>query len=69
MQVVKIVKYNEDGSVAFEGEFGPNEVKYILDVGTNFLLQQGAILTEQQFDEAEEDDQDEFDFDPPDTVQ
>lgn len=68
MQVVKIVKYNDDGSVAFEGEFGPNEVRYILDVGTNFLLQQGAILTEKQLDEDEIEDV--FDsLEPPDQIQ
>lgn len=48
MQVVKIIKYNDDGSVMFEGNFGPNEVKYILDVGTNFLLTQGAFFTEEE---------------------
>ncbi len=40
---IKVVTLNEDGSVAFEGEFGPNEVKFIMEIGTNFLLQQGAL--------------------------
>ena len=40
---IKVVTLNEDGTVAFEGEFGPNEVKFIMEIGTNFLLQQGAL--------------------------
>lgn len=40
---IKVVTLNEDGSVAFEGSFGPNEVRFIMEVGTNFLLQQGVM--------------------------
>ena len=40
---LKVTTLNEDGSVAFEGEFGPKEVGFIMEVGTNFLLQQGVL--------------------------
>jgi hypothetical protein len=40
---LKVTTLNEDGSIAFEGEFGPNEVRFIMEIGTNYLLQQGAL--------------------------
>lgn len=43
MNIVKVVTLNNDGSIAFEGEFGPEEVRFIMEVGVNFLLQQGAL--------------------------
>jgi hypothetical protein len=53
---IKVVTLNEDGSVAFEGLFGPNEVKFVLEVGTNFLLANGASpYVEEDEEESEED--------------
>lgn len=53
---IKVKTYNEDGSIAFEGVFGPKEAEFILEVGTNILLQQGAIplMMDDEDDEDEE---------------
>lgn len=61
---IKVTTLNEDGSIAFEGEFGPNEVRFIMEVGTNYLLQQGAL----PFIEDRE-DSDEFIVDAPEAIQ
>lgn len=53
MQVLKVTTLNDDGSIAFEGEFGPEEVRFIMEVGTNFLLQQGALPFVEDDDDAE----------------
>lgn len=50
---IKIKTLNEDGSIAFEGVFGHNEASLILEVGTNYLLQQGVLPFT---DDDEEDD-------------
>ena len=34
---------NPDGSVKFEGELGPKEVEFVVQVGMNYLLMQGAL--------------------------
>lgn len=55
---IKIKTLNEDGSIAFEGTFSQNEASLILEVGTNYLLQQGVL----PFAEDDEDNG-EFEFD------
>lgn len=62
---LKVKTLNDDGSIAFEGEFGPNEVNFIMEVGVNFLLQQGALPMIDEDDE----DNDTFDIEGSDTVQ
>lgn len=73
MNVIKVTTINEDGSVKFEGYFGPNEVKFILESGVNILLQHGAISLMNEEDEAEEDDElildSTFSVEPPDKMQ
>lgn len=61
---IKVVTLNEDGSVAFEGLFGPHEVKFVLEVGTNFLLANGAspFLDEVDGEDEDEDADDELDL-------
>jgi hypothetical protein len=61
---IKITTLNEDGSIAFEGEFTQNEASLILEVGTNFLLQQGVL----PFTDPDEEDE-AFEVEGPDTVQ
>ena len=63
MNIIKVTKINDDGSVNFEGYYGPEEVQFILEVGTNYLMMQGS----QQ--EEEEEDDDTFDVPSPETVQ
>jgi hypothetical protein len=66
VNVVKVIKLNDDGSVAFEGHFSPEEAKVILDVGINVLLSNGLLVAQ---DEPEDDDDDIMDnFDPDETV-
>lgn len=60
---IKIKTLNEDGSIAFEGVFGQNEASLILEVGTNYLLQQGVLPF------ADDDEEDVFETEGPDTVQ
>lgn len=61
---IKITTLNEDGSIAFEGVFGQNEASLILEVGTNYLLQQGVL----PFTEGDGEDSP-FEVDGNDTVQ
>lgn len=73
MNVIKVTTINEDGSIKFEGTFGPNEVKFILESGVNILLQHGALSLMKEDDD--EDDEDElildstFSVSPPDKMQ
>lgn len=53
MNVVKVIKLNDDGSVAFEGHFNPEEARVILDVGINVLLSNGLLVAQ---DEPDDDD-------------
>ena len=46
MQVIRVTKINEDGSIAFDGALGPNEVKYLLENGLNCVLQAGVETIE-----------------------
>jgi hypothetical protein len=39
---IKVVTYNEDGSISFEGKLSQEQVTFILQVGVNFLLANGA---------------------------
>lgn len=65
MNIIKVTTINEDGSVGAEVVFGPNEVRYTLELGMNFILQNGAAAIE-----AEEDDEDDiFEVDGSETVQ
>jgi hypothetical protein len=67
---IKVVTLNEDGSIAFEGAFGPNEVRFIMELGTNILLQQGAIpFVDEDEEDDDEDDDTTFDMEGPETVQ
>lgn len=63
MNIIKVTKINDDGSVNFEGYYGPEEVQFILEVGTNYLMMAGA----QQ--EEEEEDDDTFEAEGTDTLQ
>lgn len=67
MQVIKVTKFNDDGSIAFEGNLGPNEARYVLEHGLNFVLQTGAEAIEGIL----EDEEDEVEANAPstDTVQ
>jgi hypothetical protein len=55
MNVIRVTKLNDDGSVAFDGLLGPNEVRYILENGLNFILQTGVETIEEIADEGDED--------------
>lgn len=65
MNIIKVTSINDDGSVAFEGHLGPNEIQFILETGVNFLLKEGAMSV---LDQAEEDDEP-FEVEGTDTVQ
>lgn len=42
MDEIKVTTLNEDGSLAFEGKLNKEQTSFILGVGINFLLAQGA---------------------------
>lgn len=58
MQVIRVTKLNDDGTVAFDGLLGPNEVKYLLESGLNCVMQAGVETIEGIL--AAEDEEDEF---------
>jgi len=58
MQVIRVTKLNDDGTVAFDGLLGPNEVKYLLENGLNAVMQAGVETIEGIL--AAEDEEDEF---------
>ena len=62
---IKIRTFNEDGSIAFEGVFNKEEASLVLEVGTNYLLAQGALGGPDDDDDA----QDNFNPDPDTPVQ
>jgi hypothetical protein len=68
MNIIKVTTINDDGSVNFEGYYGPEEVRFVLELGTNFLLTQGANA---DYDEEEDDDEDDdvFEVEGPDSLQ
>jgi hypothetical protein len=67
MQVIRVTKINEDGSVAFDGALGPNEVKYLLENGLNCVLQAGVETIEGLLD-MDEDDDEPFEVEGPNTL-
>lgn len=72
MNVIRVTKLNDDGSVQFDGLLGPNEVRFILENGLNFLLQAGAeaVLGIEEEEEDEEDFIDATDVhEPPENLQ
>lgn len=54
---IQVKTLNPDGSVAFEGTLQQHEVQFVLEVGVNFLLANGAS----PFIEDDEDDDEEGD--------
>ena len=56
MRVIRVTKLNEDGSVAFDGLLGPNEVQYLLENGLNAVMQAGVEYIEQIGEEVEEEE-------------
>lgn len=60
---IRVKTLNQDGSVAFDGVLRDKEVAFVLEVGVNFLLANGA----QNF--MGEDDDDEPEAPSTDTVQ
>lgn len=56
MEIKKSIK-TKDGTVMFKGELSPEEHDFVLSVGLNTLIEQGAIAMSQPEDiELEEDD-------------
>lgn len=50
---LEVKTLNTDGSVVFEGKLNPLQVQFILGVGINFLLANGAQVLEDDDDEEE----------------
>lgn len=48
---IKVKTLNEDGSIFFEGTLRQHEVQFVLEVGVNFLLANGASPFIQDEDE------------------
>lgn len=65
MKVLKVLQLNDDGSVQFEGHLGPNETQYVIEQGLNVILQSGAEAIEELLNQPIEDDEDEYDENPP----
>lgn len=42
MQINQVIE-NENGSVKFSGELSGAELQFVVEVGLNFLMQQGAL--------------------------
>lgn len=56
MEIKKSIK-TKDGTVMFKGELSPEEHDFVLSVGLNTLIEQGAIAMSQPEDiELEEED-------------
>jgi hypothetical protein len=66
MNIIKVTRINDDGSVAFEALYGPEEARMVLEIGTNLLIAQGLQVIvedgeeEQEFEEIEFGDDDEI---------
>lgn len=60
---IRVKTINEDGSVLFDGMLNQKEVQFVLEVGVNFLLANGA----QPF--LEDDDEDTIEAPGSETVQ
>jgi hypothetical protein len=50
---IAVKTLNEDGSILFEGVLRQHEVQFVLEVGVNFLLMNGASPFIQDEDESE----------------
>jgi hypothetical protein len=59
MNVIRVTKLNDDGSVAFDGLLGPNEVRYLLENGLNCIMQAGAEAIEGILGDVDEDEEEE----------
>lgn len=53
MNIIKVTRINDDGSVAFEAMYGPEEARMVLEIGTNFLLANGAQVLDDEDDDDE----------------
>jgi hypothetical protein len=51
---IQVKTLKEDGSILFEGVLRQHEVQFVLEVGVNFLLMNGASPFVQDEDESEE---------------
>jgi hypothetical protein len=51
---IAVKTLEEDGSILFEGVLRQHEVQFVLEVGVNFLLMNGASPFIQDEDESEE---------------
>ena len=67
METINITTLNEDGSVAFQGTLNKTQASFILGVGINFLLSEGALAL--QDEEDDDDDLPEGTNEGPDTLQ
>jgi hypothetical protein len=59
MNVIRVTKLNDDGSVAFDGLLGPNEVRYLLENGLNCIMQAGAEAIEGILGDVDEEEEEE----------
>lgn len=41
--IVQITTHDKDGNVAFDGKLNKNELSFVLNVGINYLLANGAM--------------------------
>lgn len=48
---IKVKTHNEDGSISFEGVLRQHEIEFVLEVGVNFLMANGATPFIQDEDE------------------
>lgn len=44
MDEIKVTTLNEDGSISFNGKLNAEQLSFILTVGINFLMAQGATF-------------------------
>lgn len=51
MEKIDVITFNEDGSISFQGQMNAQQASFILNVGINFLLSQGASLFEEEDDD------------------
>lgn len=55
MDKIVVTTLNEDGSIAFSGTFNKDQVSFILQVGVNYLMSQGALAVMEDADDDEDD--------------
>jgi hypothetical protein len=51
---IRVKTLNEDGSINFEGTLRQNEVQFVLEIGVNFLLANGASPFMEEDEEQDE---------------